>query len=915
MTFTPDFPDYRVPEGAAEGIRALLEAVREGRVGDVPKLVGALTDAERRGALPVLRQWRKDTPELWRGEGHMQVRQGLLLAGAGCSTGAAAAVQWLTHRELRWAGREDFGAVVDVLGDRTPEWLAEVARRLAERRAVGGWEYGLIKSLSLAAGCEPPMTDSFVLGWERDIMRAGRPIDERLRDDPFLQAAVPRLFEVDEAGADFQHARNTGPGWPDALARLAREGLLSREMLIEGCLSRLLRGGRLGIVKGFLALLTALDLTAEERAAHTLTWVRMLSGGHAPAAARAQEVLAALDEAGRLATEHLAEASRAALFRSEKKIVRAQLAMLDKAIKRDRSLTDELLPVAAEAFGHEDRGIQDRTLALVARHRKHAGDAVLAELAASAGLLPSDLHERAAEVLGSAVAAEDARPPAAEDARPPAAEDARPPAAEGDVLPPVPAPDRLDPAPLSPAELAEEVVALLHGKGTPAREERALNSLVVHAHADLAGLRAALEPVVAAHRQPAAWLSDNVFAQALEAVVLFVMGEAAEEKTRTLRVQSGLGALRFRFQEYQCPHTAIWSVCLSRAAEIGARLELRDPLPFLLATPTWSTGTIDPSQLVARLAAYEDSGVEPGPADLDQALLRLDREVPPAARQAAARLTSPAGQRLAAWFASGGLPDPALSRETERLRLRVPLPGVLVCTEAVPGHEERPEPFRSLLGAHDPVGAPCKCGDGGQCSPQALALLPQHREIIAARMLPSFSALAESDHLGRGTPVLPALAESGGPAGPATHLLVAYGLGARRSEEQLSAVDAMLVLAARGQLDAAGLGRDVAELAGLRRLKPKRVVAALREAARTGADGTVWAVLSGALPGLLAGGPGPFGGALLALAADCAERSGARGAIPEIDELAARKGSSQLLKEARRLKAALSRENPAVPAT
>jgi len=146
-------------------------------------------------------------------------------------------------------------------------------------------------------------------------------------------------------------------------------------------------------------------------------------------------------------------------------------------------------------------------------------------------------------------------------------------------------------------------------------------------------------------------------------------------------------------------------------------------------------------------------------------------------------------------------------------------------------------------------------------------------------------------------------------------LLVAYGLGARRFEEQPSAVDAMLVLAARGQLDAAGLGRDIAEPAGLRRLKPKRVAAALREAARSGAGGTVWAVLSGALPGLLAGGPGPFGGALLALAADCAERSEARGATREIDEPAARKGSSQLLKEARRLRAALSRETPAVPAT
>lgn len=144
---------------------------------------------------------------------------------------------------------------------------------------------------------------------------------------------------------------------------------------------------------------------------------------------------------------------------------------------------------------------------------------------------------------------------------------------------------------------------------------------------------------------------------------------------------------------------------------------------------------------------------------------------------------------------------------------------------------------------------------------------------------------------------------------------MAYGLGERRFEEQPSAVDAMLVLAARGQLDAAGLGRDIAEPAELRRLKPKRVVAALREAARSGAGGTVWAVLSGALPGLLAGGPGPFGGALLALAADCAERSGTRGATREIDEPAARKGSSQLLKEARRLRAALSRETPAAPAT
>jgi hypothetical protein len=867
---------YDIPDGATASMRALMDAVREGRAEAVPKLVGPLTDAERRSCLPVFKAWRTAARNEW-AAGPLAVRAALLPAGAGCSTGSAAAAQWLAAADLRWATR-DRALVIEAMSDRGPEWLGQVAHRLAERRTVAQDEYPLIAQLVQAAGCEPPTTDGFVLGWEQSIRRHGRTCQDRLRDDPFLEVMVPRLFEVPEAGSDFQYSRPDDPGWPDALAGLAEEGRLSRKALVDGCLSRLLRPGRLGIVRGFLALLTALELTADERADHTLTWVRMLPDTHALVAARAQEVLAELDEAGRLETEHLIEAAQAALFRPEKKIVRAQLGMLDKAMKRDRSRTDELLPVAAEAFGHEEHSLQEKALALVVRHRRQAGAAVLAEIAASAQQLAPDLRQRAAEAFGDAASV---------------AVETDPAAAEGDVLPLLTGPERLDPAPLPPVELAEEVNVLLRGNGTPAQQERALNSLVVHAHADLAGLREALHPVMAQRRDPAAW-SGSTVAQGLEFVVMSVMGTATQKDLRTLC---------FRSQEYQCPHTATWSVALIRAAEIGARLQSGAPLPFLLATPTWSTGTIDPSELVARLAAYERSGTEPGQADLLQALLRLDREVPPEALAAVEQLTSPAGRRLAAWLASGGLPEPAISRETEPLRLRSPRPGVLVCTAAVSGHESLPEPFRSLLGAHDPVGDPCRCGRGGECSPQALALLPQHREIIAARMLSSFAALAEYDHIGDGAPVLPALAESGGPAGPATHLLLAYGLGARRSQEQLFAVDAMLVLAARGQLDTDRLGRDIAELTGLRRLKPQRCVAALQEAARTGAYGTVWAVLSAALPLLLTQAPHGLP-ALLTVAAECAERSGARGAIPEIDELAARPGSSQLVKQARRIKKA-----------
>ncbi|MFJ8748367.1 DUF6493 family protein [Streptomyces sp. NPDC102441] len=863
--------NYDIPDGATEGVHALLHAVREGREEDVPELLGPLTGAERRMGVPVLKSWRKITRDNW-DDGHWAIRAALLVAGAGCCTGAAAAAQWLASGDLR--ASYDPSLVLEALGDRDPVWLGQVAHRLAERRTIREAEYSLIAQLVHAAGCEPPTTDGFVIGWERSIPGRDRTIRDRLRDDPFLTVMVPRLFEVPEAGSDFEYSGGDTVGWPDALVGLSEEGLLSREMLVDGCLSRLMRGGRLGIVQGFLVLLTALDLTEDERAAHTLTWVRMVPDAHALTVARAQEALAGLDEAGRLESEHLVETSRAALSRPEKKIVRAQLTMLDKAMKRERSRTDELLPMAAEAFGHEEHSLQERALALAVRHRKHASGAVLAELAASAGQLSPDLRRRAAEAFGDVTAGEDTGASAA----------------EGDALPPVPSAERLDPVPPTSAELAEETGALLRQDGTSAQWERVLNGLVVHAHADLTGLRAALEPVMA--QRTVHWQADYL-KQGLAIVVMSIMGTPLGNVSVTLEA---LG--------HQCPHSALRSVSLIRAAEAGAWMSAA-PLPFLLATPTWSTGTIDPMELVARLAAYEDSGTEPGQADFDQALLRLDQEVPPEARAAAAKLTSPAGRRLAACLTSGGLPDPALSRVTDSRPKSPHLElGVLVRTEAVPGHEDRPEPFRSLLGAHDPKGISCRWSWDVECSSHALALLPQHREVIAARMLVPFALLAERDDVGRCTPVLPTLAESGGPAGPATHLLMAYGLGARRVEEQLFAVDAMLILAARGQLDAARLGSDIAELTGLRRLKLQRIVMALREVVRSGGHATVWAVLSAALPLLLAGAA-PHGlPAVLTLAAECAERCGARGTPPEINKLAARSGSSQLVRQARRIKSA-----------
>jgi hypothetical protein len=144
---------------------------------------------------------------------------------------------------------------------------------------------------------------------------------------------------------------------------------------------------------------------------------------------------------------------------------------------------------------------------------------------------------------------------------------------------------------------------------------------------------------------------------------------------------------------------------------------------------------------------------------------------------------------------------------------------------------------------------------------------------------------------------------------------VAYGLGARHPEDRLAAVDALLTLATRGQLVPEQMGAALGRLVRGGAVKPLRLAESARTAAATGANSTLWGVLRHVLPVLLAdlaaedwARPRRGLGDLLAVAAACAERSGARGDMPYLAPTAARRGSSRLVAEARRLHTALTGE-------
>ncbi|MFE5185804.1 DUF6493 family protein [Streptomyces sp. NPDC056628] len=879
---------------------SLVEAVRAGRSADVVGLLDGMTDAERRAAFPELRALRKELrADPWTAQAR-RVYPALHAAGTVCQTGAAGVAAWIAASDMRWWSASP-GVLIDLLGDRSPAWLADVAHRLAARPVTSRVPYELMAGLVRLAGCPAPTTEAYVHGWADHIghlWQRGDTVLDRLRKDPHLTALVTALFETADIGGRLSWSADGGENsWSGALARLTAEGALDRRATVDACVARLLRGGPASDHRVFLRMLQAFALTRDEERERVADWLALASDGPSMVAAHAQSVLASLALDGELPARRLAEMSGAVLFRTEKKLVRAQLILLGKVLARDTSTADALLPSVAQAFGHEDSEVQERALKLIERHRRAIGAGPARdELRSAAEQLIPALRKRAADALGVALDA-----PAA-----PAYEE---------VLPPAPRPVRLTPAPATATELAEEVGALLAAGGDVAAFERTVDGLVRETHRDREGLLEALAPVLAQrwwyergsvrHRVEASFTGPHGLVgpwHTLELLLATLAGAVPTAALRNALVRGTVSA--------QCGHAPLARAFEARAWELAFRIRT-EPLPFLLSTPTWSTGLLEPEDLVTRLEEYGRLGARVSGADFAQALLRVRRGDPAragAAAERAAALGTAEGTRLAEWLASA--PSTAVfTRRTWEDR-------VLVEADEIPEFlHGLPDGFRALglPVSGDPARWSCYHWHDGM-RPHWLAVLPEARELVAVRMLRDISFTAIHDSRGEAA-ILPLLAESDGEAGEAVRLAVAHGLGARHPEDRLASVDALLVLASRGQLDAAGLGADLGDLARRGAVKPSRLVDSMRTAMSTGAYGTVWETPRHTLPVLLAdvatgAATVPARGLadLLAVAAECAERTGARGEVPHLARTADRPGSSRLVGQARRLCAALTTE-------
>lgn len=875
------------------------------RAGDttaVTELLLAAPEQERRAFGPELlaRVKAMSDAELW--EPWPRPGPVIALAAIGCLPSAPQAATVVGRRWVREFPFIPVPEFLTIARARGLDWLGDLGLRLTKRIGTGAdgprsGQWALVDALLVEGKVQPPITRNFVQGWLRilpDDLTAG------LRDSPWLDAALPAVFEFDGIGGELPE-----PDFAESVAQLVAEGRLDRATILDATIDRQLRGGRPGFLRPFTQLHDQLAPTVDEVAARAADYARLLGSAPGPMAGSAQRALRAVDEAGRLDLDVLLPACGEVLLRKEKALVRAQLSWLERVAAREPGRAGEIAETIAIGFGHPRLDVQEQALDVIGR----LPPASWPSARAAVGSLSAGLQARAAALLSTPIDPE------------------QPEAPPGDTHAAAPTVAAMPPPITRPAELADEFMALLHEQ-TGVGWERVLAALVTlgsdsgaaglgdgpagsggdqsgggtsagHDGGGAAGGRAALavalDPVLtrnAAVLSGYNWSRRVFLGEATRAILDGAEGPMTA-RIRWDAVYTGDDASLVHMPD---------DVLKLRIAEIAQRW-LTAPVPILLATPTHVDGSLDANVLADRLARAEAEGWEPWPLDYEQALLRV--VIDPAVLPRAERLTSSRGRQFAEWLAAGGLPEPISTRfeqENGGLRrvvanldpTRADGPG-LILEGALFTLSRSPRP--TWIGRY-------------AFTPDVLTMvLPRNRDVTAAWALSHFAALADLDD--RDASLLPLLAEASGPIGPAMALAVVYTLAARHEPDRIAAVDAFLTLAARPEPFAEAIGAELGALGRDDIVKLPRIAAALTDALRAGAATAVWEVLATALPILLPATPRGLPDLLevatqAAAAANADTTKTATADIPGLTEIAARKGSSRLIREARRLQEVLT---------
>jgi hypothetical protein len=331
--------------------------------------------------------------------------------------------------------------------------------------------------------------------------------------------------------------------------------------------------------------------TADEMAARSDRYLRLLASSIPPTVSFAMKYVQTLDKAGAIEPDKLIACLESALQARAKGTVMGALKLLLSAAKRQPKLRVEAAKIAVLALISEDAGVQEKALDAI---ETLGADAVVQELAGSAELAAPSVRPRIAALTGVAIAQQ---PDAAPDATP---------IAEQLVMP------------VASADAALALfLKVLEDPRDPFEVERAIDGIARFGTA-LQEDGKALSPL----RKRAKQVSQSSGGSQLR-YVLALTGRALAGKVQLLVIlkEERGGDSHFIIVD----RLSLQEFHLTRNRRLLDRVTAGIALP-LLSLPSETSGLVNTSDLLARLALYRAASFDPDHFDLALALMRLNSE-------------------------------------------------------------------------------------------------------------------------------------------------------------------------------------------------------------------------------------------------------------------------------------------------
>ena len=618
----------------------LDQLLRGGDVAAVGKFFAGASETERRAVAPQVVEWGKRLNLNWRAQFNEKARAEAKQFGVisnwhdlmpAANTAALACGSLPEIKALDRAGFVPAEAAVAILADRRPPWIGDYAELLCERELhTWGGNWKQVRALVKAGLCQPPKHDHYVLEalnciWPRYEQGKSQPRlgDLLLQERDWLETDFWRLFEVDGNGevslANCEKYCKSKETWTEGLVELSRQGVLSRERLLDASLAALSRDFIQFRAGWFSRFHEALQPTPAERAARIDVYLRLLASSIPPTVTFALNAIAVVEKVHPLPATKLIGALQPVLNAQGKAVIKTALQMLDAAAKREPEQKPLICGAVVSALLNEIPDVQKGVFDFLDRHGDKQDAPLRSKLGEVADAVAASLKSRLAAWLGTAAVR--ANQPSAMVTEP--------------ILPK--AVSRIDPdRAIEPIKNLDDLIhaagAVLEDPADPNEIERVLDGVSRFCDQrpdDFEQRTGPLRKRALKKREKTGTSSWRPGVERGLAMLLLTWMERADGFTETPETL-GHGRNQYAF-------------LFHRLQTLGRQVQSRKQMP-LLSAPTHKGGWIEPRVLVKRWRAWQESGLEMDSHEQVLSLLRLSPEGRDQALVAAKDLTGESGQ-------------------------------------------------------------------------------------------------------------------------------------------------------------------------------------------------------------------------------------------------------------------------------